>query len=79
MPVEIAGALGWDPREVIEVADDVNRAVVLTFDGLNAEGVSLGESVASNDLTPELETRRERARAATSSTPWPRCRSACAR
>jgi RNA polymerase sigma factor for flagellar operon FliA len=55
MPVEIAGALGWDPREVIEVADDVNRAVVLTFDGLNAEGVSIGESVASDDLTPELE------------------------
>lgn len=55
MPVEIAGALGWDPREVIEVAEDVNRAVVLTFDGINAEGVSIGESVPSDDLTPDLE------------------------
>ncbi len=55
MPVEIAGALGWDPRDVIEVADDVNRAVVLTFDGMTAEGVSIGESVPSDDLTPDLE------------------------
>ena len=55
MPVEIAGALGWDPREVIEVADDVNRAFVLTFDGLNADGVSIGDSYPSTDLTPDLE------------------------
>jgi RNA polymerase sigma factor for flagellar operon FliA len=55
MPVEIAGALGWDPREVIEVAEDVNRAVVLTFDGMTTEGVTLGDSVASDDLTPDME------------------------
>ncbi len=55
MPVEIAGALGWDPREVIEVADNVNRAVVLTFDGMTAEGISIGESVADDGLTPDLE------------------------
>lgn len=55
MPVEIAGALGWDPREVVEVADNVNRAVVLTFDGMTAEGISIGESVADDGLTPELE------------------------
>jgi RNA polymerase sigma factor for flagellar operon FliA len=55
MPVEIAGALGWDPREVIEVADNVNRAVVLTFDGMTAEGVSIGETVADDGLGPELE------------------------
>ncbi len=55
MPVEIAGALGWDPREVVEVADNVNRAVVLTFDGMTAEGVSIGETVADDGLSPELE------------------------
>lgn len=55
MPVEIAGALGWDPREVVEVADNVNRAVVLTFDGMTAEGISIGESVADDGLSPELE------------------------
>lgn len=55
MPVEIAGALGWDPREVIEVADNVNRAVVLTFDGMTAEGVTIGETVADDGLSPELE------------------------
>jgi RNA polymerase sigma factor for flagellar operon FliA len=54
-PVEVAGALGWDPRDVIEVADDVNRAVVLTFDGLTAEGVSIGDSIPADDLSPELE------------------------
>lgn len=54
-PVEIAGALGWDPRDVIEVADNVNRAVVLTFDGMTAEGISIGESVADDGLTPDLE------------------------
>ncbi len=53
MPVEIAGALGWDPREVIEVADNVNRAVVLTFDGMTADGMTIGETIASDDLTPE--------------------------
>src|SRR5439155_281528 len=36
-PVEIAGALGWDPRDVVEVAENVNRAVVLTFDGMTAD------------------------------------------
>ncbi len=55
MPVEIAGALGWDPREVIEVADNVNRAVVLTFDGMTAAGISIGDSVADDGLTPDLE------------------------
>ena len=54
-PVEIAGALGWDPRDVIEVADNVSRAVVLTFDGMTADGISIGESVASDDLTPDME------------------------
>ena len=54
-PVEIAGALGWDPRDVVEVAENVSRAVVLTFDGMTAEGITIGESVASDDLTPDLE------------------------
>jgi RNA polymerase sigma factor for flagellar operon FliA len=54
-PVEIAGALGWDPRDVVEVAENVSRAVVLTFDGMTAEGITIGESVASEDLTPEME------------------------
>jgi RNA polymerase sigma factor for flagellar operon FliA len=54
-PVEIAGALGWDPRDVIEVAENVSRAVVLTFDGMTSEGISVGESVPSDDLTPDME------------------------
>lgn len=61
-PVEIAGALGWDPRDVMEVAENVNRAVVLTFDGMTAEGVTLGDSVASDDLTPELEIEEQEKR-----------------
>ncbi len=54
-PVEIAGALGWDPRDVVEVAQNVNRAVVLTFDGMTADGVTIGESVVSDDMTPDVE------------------------
>ncbi len=40
---------------MVEVAENVSRAVVLTFDGMTAEGITIGESVASDDLTPEME------------------------
>jgi len=61
MPVEVAGALGWDPREVITLADDVNRAVVLAFDGLTADGVDMSEVIADTAPTPDEElVERER-------------------
>ena len=61
MPVEVAGALGWDPREVMTLADDVNRAVVLAFDGLTADGVDMSEALADNEPTPDDQlVERER-------------------
>lgn len=61
MPVEVAGALGWDPREVITLADDVNRAVVLAFDGLTSDGVDMSEALADTEPTPDEQlVERER-------------------